>query len=428
MNYGNIDEVSRYIKGWAFNSDKPTERVAIDLYVNGSLLLTFGVGNDARPDVAEHCQIDNASCGFFFDIDGLGIPPNSKLEFKFNSTGELVGGENPSFTKAKFSKIDIFEGEDGYWFYSGDRNSVIEQMTGARLPDPNIIDLWANRICLTRQAVINAGGKYIFVVVPDEIAVNPSLYSKDVSLSEGRSVFRLASVLDSLYGLQIMYPLEEIRSSWDTLPALVRTDSHLSWRAHSMISDLILSRLGLEPIPQPRWVSKTIVHDLAVYNGTYETEAEDIPSFEVAPDSGKQELQTRGTTTRVHVNPNGCIPLIFTCGHSSCKMYSTLVKEAAQITAVFDDDRVPIDLVKDLRPSLVVQYISERNLYSTSSEIYSASSVIERNLIARAIEFVNRTKSHLLTAEKKHETKMELDSGAEALRVNEEIAAERLST
>lgn len=390
MQHGFIDTAGRKINGWAIDLNQVEHRCLLDVYIDQRLVLTFIAGNIIRRDAAAFIESTNETCGFSLDISSMLTRESSEVEIRFNSSGQILPGQNPFIARAPVSKLDIFEGVDGYLFYSGDRNAVVEQMLGKSAPRDDDAQNWADRLCLTQAATTQAGGQFVFGVVPDKIAVLPELLSVDAILSEDRTVTRVVRRTLRLYGIDIVYPLKNLRDVPDPRVWLSRNDSHLNMRAQYFMFCQVCARVGMDPGPMPIWILKPVVLDLVTYNGTDVAELIEIPVFALDESDHIRAMRTRGSDALVYINPGAQIPLIFISGRSSCNMVATFFKEIAQVTVVLSEDRIDVDLIEKFKPALVMQYYTERNLYGGTADLLRSTNPIEVQLISRALELVRR--------------------------------------
>lgn len=402
MQFGNLDQIGRVVSGWAIDLSQIDQRCIIDIYIDGFIAITACVGDLPRPDAAISVGSGHITCGFSLDIGPLLKNDSSEVSIKFNSTGQLIPGENPFIAKKRVSKIHVFEGSDNYLFYLGDRNNVIDQMFGVIPPRDEDVWGWADRICLTEAATKHAGGKFLFAVAPDKIAIAPNLLSDNKILVSDRTVTRLSAYAAATYGIKIMYPLANMTDSVNSTIWLSKNDSHLNMRAHHFIFQQICKQLDLPVVLEPEWIAKPIVHDLAIYGDLNEAEMTDLPSFS-STDTEMKVVRIKGSNTIVYINPKASIPLIFMSGHSSCNLLSTFFKEVSQVTVVFCENFINTNLVRKFKPNYVIQYYSERNLYGGTYEEQSGNISFDSILVERTLEVIklkekpNLCLSHLET-------------------------------
>jgi len=421
MLFGGVDVAGPVVEGWAFDTDSEGGCV-IDVFVNGIKSFCFVAGNEVRADVSnylslQHGVVADANCGFKLEINAALSESESLVELRFNKTGDVIVGSNPFYARLPTSRVQIVSGLDGYKFYSGDRNAVIDQMSGTVTPRECDVQVWADRFCLGRTAAKAHGGEFLALVVPDKIAAVPHLLAEDMALFEGRTVRKVIDRAKRLYGIDVSYPLDVIQQAEDVRWCVTRTDSHLSWKAHHQIFKLIQNEMGLAgDLAGMSWCSTPFVHDLAAYEKSTEAEVEDIPEFGGRPEI--PTIQNSVSNCVIYVNEAGVVPVVVLCGHSSCSMLSVYVRRIARLTIVVSGYSIDIGLIAAAKPNAVIYYITERNLYNSPSEISSSMSAVEWNMVARALDLGAR-----LGAQSKFVRQAALENASE-LNSGNEIAAD----
>ncbi len=88
---GTLDQAEPYrISGWAFNRDRPTERVNVEIFLNGTPLVTVTC-NEYRPDLKKHGYGDGRH-GFSWAPDPeMLLPGNYMVEAKIYGAGIQIG-------------------------------------------------------------------------------------------------------------------------------------------------------------------------------------------------------------------------------------------------------------------------------------------------------------------------------------------------
>jgi hypothetical protein len=124
------------------------------------------------------------------------------------------------------------EGRDGWLFLRGDTNDALGQHTGRVVLDREQARrwrrVWRGRARLTRRI----GAAHLQLVVPDKEAVYAELYAEllppGAALALRRPVHRLLELAQRL-GIDLVYPLDEMRAEHPAGPMFAKTDSH--WTA-----------------------------------------------------------------------------------------------------------------------------------------------------------------------------------------------------
>ncbi|WP_156653343.1 hypothetical protein [Methylobacterium sp. Leaf111] len=378
--------------GWAVDTESKNGCI-IDIFIDHKIHISIAVGNYIRDDVKEKfstlLELEDARCGFKIDLSAALSSKGSKVEFRYNKTGLLMDGASSAIVCASIPKRGVIEGAEGYKFYCGEDREVIDQLSGgASIPERDA-KIWARRYCLTDAIVRAHGGKFVPVIIPEKIAVAPHLLSHDMHLSDHRPASAVCRATQELCNISVLYPLEALLN-WDKLEKIIlKLDSHLTWRAHHHIFELIMKQAQMaETLPVVDWVENSYVHDLSAWDGTEETEKEDMPKFVSCAEITL--ISSRATTYSVFLNPQGTVPLVIICGNSSGSMLATYMQQVAIVTVLIPGKLVDYDLLARYKPNILVYYLAERNLRNPGPDLFEFTSKIDEAAIARAINLRRR--------------------------------------
>lgn len=358
--------------GWAVDLDAAEQSGSVDVVVNDDRRLRIAVGGIARPDVAAAHATLHARWGFRADISGLLVAGFNSVEVRFSRTGELLNGGK--FQVASTDQLNIVHrGVGDHLFLKGDRNSTIDQISGAVPADDTCIAAMASSIVVAERATRQAGGKFAAVIVPDKAAAAPHLVAADFPVSEERPAIKLAARAADTFGLPIKYPLADVRALSPKYKIVLKTDTHLSMRALNTVFERLTEDFRHDfPIDPPlAWRELKYAHDLANCladaQGNPFLEVHDWPVFDasqyVVTDTRLKFLQDRLTgNARIVINPSGQVPLVLLYGTSSCRATSAFVERHARMTVHIWHNSIDIDLVRELAPNYVFLIATEKTL------------------------------------------------------------------
>lgn len=267
MLLGHVDSHGADVLGWAIDPSGIEGRCALDMEIDGRIERTFFSGSLPRADVeAAYPDLPARHAGFQLDLTPWLQSGPRQVRILFNRTRDIV--PNGDFEAAPPPpRIEISQAEDGFLSYRGDRNGVIDQMSGALRPCPSEIDHLACGLALASRLASRWGGRMMTMIVPDRLAIAPGIVSRDFIVCEDRTAPRLVARAAE-YGLSIVYPLRALREE-DPHDVLLCGDTHLSHRGFAKIFGALIAALGAEPFASwtgyldgARWKDFSFIGDL----------------------------------------------------------------------------------------------------------------------------------------------------------------------
>jgi alginate O-acetyltransferase complex protein AlgJ len=141
-------------------------------------------------------------------------------------------------------------GREGWLFLGGGSNAVLDQYRGTfTLPD-GWAERWAEAVRVRREQTAALGAGWAGLIVPDKLRVLAEHFPEALP-ADARPP---AAVLAADPGLEILYPVDELRAVAGG--AFLRTDSHLTYGGNAALAQAVLTRLGVEvdvtgPVPDP---------------------------------------------------------------------------------------------------------------------------------------------------------------------------------
>lgn len=136
-------------------------------------------------------------------------------------------------------------GEDGWLFLHGDSNDVIAQHTGTYDPDRRWERSWARILRRRARLMRRLGPQWVFCVSPDKEAVYADKLPPEIRPIARRPIDRLRD-RGRAAGVEILYPLDELRAARSRRLTYFPTDSHWTpWGAfvtYRVICDELVRR------------------------------------------------------------------------------------------------------------------------------------------------------------------------------------------
>jgi alginate O-acetyltransferase complex protein AlgJ len=136
-------------------------------------------------------------------------------------------------------------GHDGSLFLCGGTNANLGQYVGAVAMEPTWLDEWREVVLRRRDEIAAMGLPSALLVVPDKLAVYEERYPEPLDKVGPRPVERLLAVP----GLDVLYPLDELRATAATEDVYLRTDTHLTYRGNELLFRSLLGPLEIGEFP-----------------------------------------------------------------------------------------------------------------------------------------------------------------------------------
>ncbi len=154
-------------------------------------------------------------------------------------------------------------GQDGSLFLCGGTNANLGQYVGAVEMAPTWLEEWREIVLRRREELDRMGLPHALLVVPDKLAVYEERYPEPLDKVGPRPVERLLDLPE----LELLYPLEELRTAASTEDVYLRTDTHLTFRGNEILFRALIEPLGIDGVPDFAAMplrSYTVAGDLGV--------------------------------------------------------------------------------------------------------------------------------------------------------------------
>jgi hypothetical protein len=367
---GNVDVRSPTVVGWAVDFENPDEPCALDLFINGAFALTTRTGNVGRPDVvASYPELKRDHFGFRLDIRQWLKPIDQTVEIRFNRGGGLLSGGS-FLCKVIPSGIELLEGPNGYLFYKGDSNDALVQLSRPCAQTQSAIDAACMALAATHTVCSNFGAVYGAMIMPDRAAAVPDEVGNSFELSPKRPAPRLIEHARNQYGLDLLYPIEQI-CGLPTERRALKFDTHLTGYATYRAFLALAARYFPERIEKHeewiKWEETKYQGDLVFIGGLDASEIYLAPRFNVAPIEVFDTLHIYPSkhltgSTRAYVNEaiDSGVALVF--GTSSSKIMIPFFSTFFRVVGHVWNNAVDYDLISKLRPTHVFHVVTEKTL------------------------------------------------------------------
>jgi hypothetical protein len=164
--------------------------------------------------------------------------------------------------------VEPLAGAEGWLFLTGDSNDVIAQHTGEFAADRLWKRRWLRTLRSRARLMRRLNVAYRYLVVPDKEAVYAELLPPEVVPAPRRPVHDLIELAERA-GIELLYPLEELRAARAAGPVYHQSDTHWTGRggylAYRRVCDSLARVLpGLEVVGEDEieWVDDTRAGDL----------------------------------------------------------------------------------------------------------------------------------------------------------------------
>jgi alginate O-acetyltransferase complex protein AlgJ len=399
------------VKGWAWRPARPSERVEIEVFVDG-MVVAYGRAAQPRASLRE-AGVGDGAHGFQIDLPAaLAAPGRRAIDLRAAGTGERLAfsasyrvtatSEEHPFAQTLFvpvrrsrgpdgSGASALLGRDGWLFLVGDSNGTLEQLAGVRTLSAEDVDAHRDALLARRERLAELGVASLLVLAPMKERVYRELLPDGLELhDELRPATLLARALGDAgeeWLLDLLPVLREARAHGHVYN---RTDHHWSSRGAFVAAQAMLARAhrqapGVVPLPPhaARFRADPLFGGdlaekpkVAVLDGvptpwpdgdgnwseTVERiDRRDLRAREVAPEPYLRRSPTRPPA--VFERPDAPhLPRCLLVGDSfSLELLPWLAESFSRLAFVWLADP-PLDLVERERPDLLLQVKSERFL------------------------------------------------------------------
>jgi hypothetical protein len=398
MLLGHVDTHAADATGWAIDTVGIEGRCALDIEIDGRIAQTTFSGAVAREDVeAAYPHLPTRHAGFRLDLTPWLQSGSRRVRILFNRSGEVL--PNGAFDAHPLPPgIEVSRTEDGFLCYRGDRNGVVDQMSGALKPSLPEIDHLACGLALAERIVSRWGGESRTMIVPDRLAVAPWIVAPDFVVDTYRTAPRLVARAAD-YGVSVLYPLEALRAA-PASDVLLRGDTHLSHRGFATIFDSILATSGSARstswagyLDGACWKDFTFVGDLARHLPSPRPETTKRIIYPWRP---PRLFDTHLLREGAPFSGNGIalwnerarssFALVY--GASSSTMLARFIARKVRLTLHVWSNVLDAELIESLRPDHLFFFPDERMLFGQPGGIHGSTSPVFRDLAGDAVRFL----------------------------------------
>ena len=269
----------------------------------------------------------------------------------------------------------VVEGKDGFLFLGNDSNDTLGQHAGQKLLTDLQVQQWHDLIETRAAWLYLQGIPYVCLIAPDPHAIYADKLPDDVQVGETRPALQVLDHLRSRGSYApVLYPLEAMKEERDEL-VYAKTDSHWSEYGAYVAYREVMAKLT-ESLPVRRVARKQI-------HRSYEQRAGDLGLKFEPPvvDTNYGYVDVIGSRVRLvndnRVRNHGRLVefeadtynslTCLVCGDSYATRMMPLFAESFRRTfwahIYFD-----YDLVRELKPDVVVTVLSERGMIVVQSD------------------------------------------------------------
>jgi hypothetical protein len=275
--------------------------------------------------------------------------------------------------RARFAELEgdvtALEGRDGWLFLSGDSNDVLGQHTGRVVPDRAWERHWRRLGRRRARLMRRIGAAHVQVAVPDKEAVYAEKLPDSVVPVARRPVHRLLELAPRC-GIELIYPVEELRAARRLGPVFARTDSHwtgpAAYIAYRLVCDALAARGTRLPALDDEdidWVEFDLVGDLGVKLDTPRRSAGIRPHVRERRARLLHDNRIRVTGRRLVLESDRPeAPRLVVFGTSYAVAALPFLAESASRLVYLHTTAVVDDLLLEERPDAVLVVSAERGL------------------------------------------------------------------
>ncbi len=275
-----------------------------------------------------------------------------------------VTAQADAFTDA-FGR-QVFEGKDGWLFYSGD--DTIANYKGTDLYTVSELEDMREHLEIFRNTLASQGCEFVILIAPNKEQLY-SMYMPD-SYGAPASYTRAQQVTDYLrsYGFRVVYPIEELKEAVEDHPEYdiyYRRDTHWNELGAYIGTRALMDELGVEMPPIEDLLIVPVPHDSpelsraigrSLKDTGYALEGyidESMDSFEEITES-IYHSQKGGADER---------KVLLTGDSFSLALHPYLAQEFNDLTVCFDRDAGVTGLIEAVRPDIYIYEAVERYVY-----------------------------------------------------------------
>ena len=200
--------------------------------------------------------------GNFLKASGTGSP--SEVAYGRTALAQPLQAQAP----AESVEETVRQGEDGWIFLTGGRNSPLDYFKGRRTLSPALIDSWERVLRERAQRCADLGARFVQLFVPDKLTIYADKFPSRLDAAQGPLgvLMRGLHAADAeLCEQHLINPTAFLTKNREKYPVYWKTDSHWGFPGCHLTYQLLFSQLGLVQHPElrarPR-LSKSMVMDL----------------------------------------------------------------------------------------------------------------------------------------------------------------------
>ncbi len=258
------------------------------------------------------------------------------------------------------------EGKNDFLFLNNDSNAVLEQIQGKRKLSPERLKLWCNEVEYRSQFCKKYGANYFYFIAPNKHCIySKFLPEKFNNISNDRVACQLDSAIDNVF-----YPYELLKQKKNKYLIYHKTDTH--WNSVGCIYawDFFSEIAGLgKKIIIKRINERSIVGDLGNKFNPYKkskTLVADV-NFQ-SKECFNNFLNNRGKI-RIFENNNKNLKTAIIFGDSFSNSFLQYIAEYFSKLYFFHTPLFSENIIKDLRPDIVINCNIERFVYNQNYRV-----------------------------------------------------------
>ncbi len=268
-------------------------------------------------------------------------------------------------------------GKDNWLFLHNDTNHVVKQHTGEMLLSELGVQAWCSTLETRNNWLRNRSIDYFFLVPPDSHAVYPEFLPDDIHPAAIRPIFQVSQKLAQITDLQLIYPLDALKSKKSEMLVCHDTDSHWTHFGAYIAYVEVMQQIK-NKYPNVRILSRD---DITFYEeefigdlgnkfnperkGTTVLGRINNPQAQLISDNG---IVNRGNIS-VYENPDKSLPRAVFLRDSYGMWLSPFFAESFSHLTVVASPLMEYDIVESAQPDIVISETSERFFYQPPDDV-----------------------------------------------------------
>lgn len=266
---------------------------------------------------------------------------------------------------------DVIFGKNGYLFLAGDNNAVVDQHIGKRSITKKQLQKWECTAKSRYDFFSSINIPFVMQIVPDKHAAYSEYLPFETLPTKKKNVTKVIDLIEGVVPSLAYYPLQVIEENKAKGLLFHRLDTHWTDKGAYVVYRDFMNRIeeyfkdaSLNIIDNPKFEVKWFGGDLGAMLDLKMSSQAEIYLDEKA--SAKEIFNNRVQVTgKISIHENSVVDndltiLIF--GGSSTVNFIKFIKESFNKTIFCWSQNIDYDLVKDIKPNIVLNQTRERFL------------------------------------------------------------------